>query len=358
MKPPLSTITHTTSLLVQRPELVACNVYVSAGRRQHSKELLNILRSSQKLCQQLRSNAANSNNSIAIVHAYADGPYDRSSFHIAGGANNVMIVASHLAKSAIDLLQSSISRQSDHDDHSRHPLVGIVDHVSVMPLTESTSRINIEKRDDIYIPSDAHGLAALCISHELSQRGVQCYTYGTADPNHTPLAQVRKQKTSFFKSGSLNENNTKQFLGICTVGSPSNFVENFNIRLTNNVTKQQAMSLTKKVRERDGGVIGVEALTLPYSNNRYETACNLLQPKLGSSSWILKKVDEWIEDQRLKNNLASNNAYEYYVDDAYRVGTTLEQCMDTLAKNNDSMDTHDAMVCENFENYLEVSCDD
>ena len=42
-----------------------------------------------------------------MPHAYADGPYDRSSFHLAGCADYVAIVASHAATSAIDALQAT-----------------------------------------------------------------------------------------------------------------------------------------------------------------------------------------------------------------------------------------------------------
>lgn len=387
MKTSLQTITRLTTLLSQKTELVACNVYVSAGgRKQHTEPLLNLLKSSQKLCQQLRQKHNDNvihekninNNEIAIVHAYADGPYDRSSFHLAGHAHNVAIVASHLALTAVDLLQSSLVCKSTDDgqqNNSKHPLVGIVDHISIMTLIGSSEKKppqTQQAKDDAYIPPDTHGLAALYVAHKLSQRGVQCYTYGSANPNHTPLATIRKQKTSFFKSGGLrdSDNNIKvpkdenNILGICTIGSPSSFVENFNIRLTNNTSKKQAISLTKKVRERDGGVVGVEALTLPYSNNRFETACNLLQPNIGSSECVLKKVNEWIEEQEQQSNndegksVKSNNAYKYYIDDAYRVGTTEEQCMNTLAKIKDSgFEVHDNMVRKNFENFLKINCE-
>jgi len=404
------------ALLSKSNDIVACNIYVSAGRQKHAEPLLNLLQSSQDLCRQIRTRntePARLHNRIAIVHAYADGPYDRSSFHLAGHADCVAQVASHLAIGSVDALAVSLldtrstNNSNDEDDDedntgesnskSKHPLVGLVDHVSIMPLSRSPSAtvpvsVSVSptttsstgtstsihqdnpQSENEYVPPDAHGMAALSIADKLTHRGVQCYPYGTADVNNAPLAIVRKQKTSFFNSGGLSEyesatstsastsatsttgttdaytdtNANTMGLGICTIGSTPNFVENFNIRLTSNVSKKQAMTLTKKVRFKDGGVIGVEALTLPYSEERYEVACNLLHPDVGSVESILKKMEEWIEEQQQQGD----RSREYYIDEAYRVGTTLEQCTGVLDHEEEGFKVHDAEVLERFRIYL------
>jgi hypothetical protein len=390
--PHLKVISRLASLLGQTNDLVACNVYVSAGRKQHAGSLLHILKSSQELCQELRMRQQEngesdiSNNRIALVHAYADGPYDRSSFHLAGSAECVALVASHVATTAIDTLHPFFIHQQEENkagNRSQHPLVGIVDHVSVMPLVQSTAEILQNETDqqtpppeststcssadgdefsrnaDIYVPPDASGLAALYVAHKLRLLGVHCHPYGTADQNHSPLASVRKQKTSFFKSGALDSNSCKRmdnnFLGECTVGSPPEFVENFNVRLTANVSKKQAMQLTKKVRERDGGIIGVEALTLPYSEGRFEVACNLLQPKIGSSAEIMKAIREWIDELNEENGSTGGTDHDYYIDEAYRVGCTAGQCMAAINKNEERFEGHDLSVIGNMHRYLHNS---
>ena len=129
---------------------------------------------------------------------------------------------------------------------------------------------------------------------EMKKRGVEVYTYGSANENGTPLATVRRNKTSFFHSGGLDHEKKygdRERLGVCTVGSPGEFVENFNLRLTPCITRKQASALARYVRERDGGIMGVEALTLPYSEGRYEVACNLLKPSLGGKEDMLAKFD-------------------------------------------------------------------
>jgi glutamate formiminotransferase len=477
----------TTELLQKTNDLVACNIYISSSAATSSDDnnntttsigrlggksfpietspLLHILHSSQELCRSLRSKDQDSR--VAIVHAYADKAYDRSSFHLAGRANEVAQVSCYVATTALDLLQSPASYSlqqhkryedddysvgnSNHDDMihhshinnnnyvtgtsslcttpiSQHPRVGLIDHISVMPLVQdvlhhcnnsnskprensfndysnhlqkltvmddSTTNDNLDGSVNMnnYIPQDASGLTALYIANALEFMGVRCLPYGTAHPKGVSLATVRREWTDFFKSGSLGlhkrggregkgepfHNNPKTLqLGTCTVGSPTHFVENFNIRLTSNVTKKQAMALTKRVRQRDGGVLGVEALTLPYSNGRWEVACNLLMAheKEGTVDCILDKVREWLKDlhaidatlsssssssaaasaaentmieKSFKNGLVSH--YDsHYVEDSYRVGTTVEQCMKALnLKDEEAFRDHDDMVRQRFQ---------
>jgi hypothetical protein len=411
---------------------------------------MHVLESSQELCRQLRYPYISTNDStnhddaivdkkdkydsscyrVAVVHAYADGPYERSSLHLAGRPEFVAQVAYHVAITAIDSLSrwhidadaDADADTTNHDDKasSKHPLVGLVDHISIMslnkdkndelqnndetsstntPLTKEDNDTDADDTQNDYIPTDAKGLAALFIIHELSAKGVICFPYGTADRDHTPLSIVRKEKTSFFHSGGLSEKELHQIqhspkgndaisdtiindtsiddsppvplpvlppsspspsplsLGICTIGSPSHFVENFNIRLSDKISKRQAMTLTKRVRERDGGLLGVEALTLPYSHGRYEVACNLLRPDSleGNADSILLKVEEWVQEQNDNHHNDINTLVKSQkdcVDDAYRVGTTMSQCLDVMDLDNEVMlRAHDTLVMGRFRNY-------
>ncbi len=147
-----------------------------------------------------------------------------------------------------------------------------------------------------------------------------------------------------------------------------NYDENCKVGRTKHIERRRAMTWTKKVRVRDGGIIGVEALTQPYSEDRFEVACNLLQPNIGSADCVMKKVKEWIDEQQLiiatgiESSLKDGNpvqdgdncnyTYYRYIDEAYRVGTTVEQCMSVLVENEDNFEVHDAMVLGNFEKFL------
>lgn len=291
-----------------------------------------------------------SSNIVSVVHAYADEPYDRSSFHLAGAAKPVAEVASMIAIQSIEGL-ALLPKQtgSATDEESRHPFVGLVDHVSVMPLHRNADESQNENRTQ-----SPHGKAAQSIGEKLKEDGVQVFYYGDAHPEQTPLAVVRRERTNFFKTGGLKTSNeTSTEKGVATVGAPSSFVENFNVRLTSNCDLKTARTLTKFLRERDGGLLGVEALTLPYGNGRYEMAGNLLRPDVGSSEAVEAKLDEWVE-QKLKE-MPSFDQKSDLVEKAYRVGTTVEMCLESLEQCCDSIEAmtlHDEQVTERFKTYL------
>jgi hypothetical protein len=100
-----------------------------------------------------------------------------------------------------------------------------------------------------------------------------------------------------------------------------------------------AQSLTRHVRERDGGLAHVEALTLPYSRGRWEVACNLLRPNTTTTArhvqdavqeWERRQIARLIEDD---DSLISDTTARpplKLVEQCYRVGTTTEQCLQAL----------------------------
>lgn len=330
------------SLLGPQP-LVACNVYVSAGRPQHADLLLRLLSNAQGQCHSLR--AVNATEKIVVVHAYADGPYDRSSFHLAGQPDPVVAVASELAKGAIQGLLATPPCEEEDQDASRHPFVGMVDHVAVMPLDETNHTVHSDMGGDSYKPT---GWAARRIGSVLDQLGVEVHYYGDAHPEGTPLATVRREQTSFFRSGGLGDSSpSNSRVGVSTVGAPPSFVENFNVRLRTDF-RQTARSLTWALRGRNGGLQGVEALTLPYTEGRYEVACNLLRPDVVSVKAIEAKVNEWAS-QTMKASPSHT-----LVEKAYRVGTTVEQCLEALSLSDslESATEYDDAVMERFRGYI------
>ena len=322
---------------------VACNIYVSAGRPARSAVLLDALSKAQARCHVLRQDGGG--QKVALIHAFADAPYDRSSFHLAGSSELVSDVASQIATQALLELSENNASTGDDEGKSRHPFVGIVDHISVMPVRSAS----IQGGND-HEGGKGTGQAAKTIGQALSKVGAKVYYYGHADPNNTPLATVRRERTAFFKSGGAfantkSEEDESSIYGTCTVGAPPNFVENFNVRLSQQCSEEVAKTLTKKLRERDGGIVGVEALTLPYSENRFEVACNLLQPSKGSAAMAEESARKW----------ARANGGESMIDEAYRVGTTEQQCLEVLSLQGDGMDEHDRQVRQNFAKFLTTS---
>jgi Formiminotransferase domain, N-terminal subdomain len=347
--------------------LLGCNVYISAGACQrHIPILLDLLKGTQERCLQ-QSTTTNEKGRCVVVHAFSDVVYNRSSIHLAANCEDLMTktVSDLVCRARLELLASNEAR-SGHDgrriDNKNvvHPYVGLVDHVSVMPLVPVEIQPQYLMHDRIDTP---WGRSARAIGEILARtyHDVNVVYYGAADPDRTPLAEVRRKKTNFFQSGGLSESNAAtrdrmssssssslslSSLETTIVGAPSTFVENFNIRLTSGVDKQTAQSLTRSLRHRNGGILGVEALTLPYSHGRYEVACNILKPTLGSVEDIQNHVEKW-----------ARNRADDLVETAYRVGTTADQCLQALElasslEETAALEQHNTHVWHHFETYL------
>lgn len=333
---------------------MACNVYISAGGHpNHRDMLLGLLGETQELCQRANKNVESAESSalserVVVVHAFRDGPYDRSSFHLAGSPDMVADVGSSLAVRAVQELiyfetWNVVNDRADSNEikseGKRHPTVGLVDHVSVLPLEESS---NNEK-------NKVTGSVARAIGKSLESSGADVLYYGDAHPYGKELAAVRRDSTTFFKDNNTGETSNCK-AGQTTVGAPHKFVENFNIRLNPGVSRKIARTLTESVRERSGrGLPFVEALTLAYGRDQYEVACNLLDPSATSSGDIEERMKSWEEEQRKVNTENSN-----LVDTAYRVGTTMKMCLRALqdASTEEGELTHNKRVFERFKGYF------
>jgi glutamate formiminotransferase len=342
-----------TRSIAAKSALVACNVYVSAGGKPHHTAILvRLLEQAQEQCR--RDTCAG----VVVVHAYTDTVYNRSSFHLAGKAERVATVASTLVGRALQAL----SQQPGEDEETTstscvaaHPYVGLVDHVAVMPLQPPDDEPishddpnNENSNENSYFqPTTPSGRAARSIGRSM-EGIVKVFYYGTAHPNGTPLAIVRREKTAFFQSGGLDGSQDQQqqpsvFDPVATVGAPTTFAENYNYLLQ--CDQKVAQSLTRRVRERNGGLPGVEALTLPYSEGRWEVATNLLQPDLAGVWELQQVVEQWQAEQTTSR----------VIEKGYRVGTTAEQCLQALSMLDDSKEAcqrHDAAVVERLKRYL------
>jgi len=351
---------------------VACNIYISAGRPYYFPILNELLLETVQHCRRLRLEAATQqhqmeisikeSSKIVLVHAYADVPYNRSSFHFAGHGSAIAQVVSNLAIQAFNRLLPHIQQEevqnstADSSSSTRHPFVGLVDHISILPLnhsnnslqqqqhsTSSSSPISFDSKDIL-----PEAKTATYIATTLQKKGVHVLTYGSAHPQQHSLAMIRKTQTNFFQSSNPSSTTphsptSTSSWGTCTVGSPMGFVENVNIRLSSSCTLQLAQSLTRKIRGRNvGGIPGVEALTLPYSHGRWEVACNLLQPQVGSMEYIQQVCTDW----ELENG--------HVIESIYRVGTTEDQCLHVLndIQEEEEITKHETGVVNRFQTFI------
>mmetsp|Transcript_34783 Transcript_34783/g.84063 ORF Transcript_34783/g.84063 Transcript_34783/m.84063 type:complete len:300 (+) Transcript_34783:533-1432(+) len=271
-----------------------------------------------------------------------------------------------------------------------HPTVGLVDHVSVLPLCENHEPVNTSSTlDTIPAPQPPiTGQVAKSIGNIMRQQcGIDVLYYGYADPDNTPLAVVRRDRTNFFKPSRPTDGNVsgrdrvgrdvkisgRAHGGQATVGAPPYFSENYNIRLHPHIDKKQAQTLTKFIRERSGGLKFVEALTLPYYNNKkggvlqYEVACNLLNPNVSSTRDIDERVGMWEKEivRKEKSNVGSNHkiissshgdeeSLSSLIEKSYRVGTTIEMCRHALeqTKSKDTEEKYNNKVFNKLKGYL------
>lgn len=297
--------------------LVACNIYITAGRLpQHIPVLLNLLQQAQRQC--------HGDPDVVVVHAFADPIYNRTSFHLAGkSAQSLVSVTSELAITALNefkLLRSS------QETTSFHPHVGVVDHISVMPLSELDESDNESLSILSEMTQSAHR-----IGQAIEETGQIVHYYGHAHPQKHLLAQVRREKTPFFHPSSSDSKMIQS--AMCLVGVPFQFVENYNVRVRCKSKSLVSRTLTQRLRERDGGIVGVEALTLPYGEGCWEVAMNLLRPNLVPQ--IDRIVSEWKEGTVLQ---------------AYRVGSTEEQCRQSLLLQD--RQSHDEFLLKQLEMFL------
>merc|ERR1711967_10593 len=99
-------------------------------------------------------------------------------------------------------------------------------------------------------------------------------------------------------------------IGVICIGTTP-FILNYNVRL-NTAIKGEASKITKRVREKDGGLPSVEALTLQHENGHMEVACNLLNPQEIGPRQVLKKIHSLLQEQNMskKEETKSSSSLE------------------------------------------------
>lgn len=294
---------------------LAANIYVSGPSPSlPAPALLSLLRFAQDSCRDISRGPP---GSLAVVHAFADPTYGRSSIHVVAppGDDAAICLSSLLSDITGHAFELSVPDGGTAD--TPHPSVGLVDHVSILPLDGSS-------------PASK---SARALSESLEKRhGMRALLYGTACPCggttvESTLAHVRRTRTNFFGEGAPADAAAR----VACVGSPPLFTENWNVRLraadgVEGGVRTAAVRLARALRERDGGLTGVEALSLAYGVEEYEVACNLLDPDRGSSDMIEERVREWIEMPSPGGGTRNDDAV--CLSKSYRVGTTRDMCIE------------------------------
>jgi Formiminotransferase domain, N-terminal subdomain len=295
----------------------------------------------------------------ALVHAYADKVYNRSSYYLAGTSEIVLEVAMDLINNAVLELRKIVTVPDPFIVATALPDVGWVDHVAVMPLLtgiESRNAVPEGTQFTCRWVETRHTDVAHRIGKEMENNlGVQVYYYGLALKKNTLFTKVWKRrdvalrKKYPFSPAPVPGAGENRFTESALVGSPEEFVEQYNIRLTNKCTRRVAHFVARYVREEDDGLIGVDAYGHPYSLNRYEVMCSVRRPFSGGASVddIQNRIDTWDQSTEKK-----------FVEQGYRVGTTQEQSIkviEDVMQGTENREKHDFEVLEAFNRYLKAS---
>jgi glutamate formiminotransferase len=363
-----------------RKRLIGCNIYITAGGDdQHIPLLKDLAQRAQNLFEEKSSKNYVQNlprksleqiteeemeRSLieddiserydlgALVHAYTDPVYNRTSLHLAGTAEIILEVSIDLIQHVVIELRK-LEETSDPSVYEfAHPHVGLVDHVAVVPLiTGEESRI-LDPNTTFtphFVPTHGADVARKIGKAMRDTLNIHVFFYGLAHKNKISLVKVRKRRTNFFKTnGKCTTGSMEPDIATtesCTVGAPEEFVENYNVRLKDTCSKKTAQYLSRLVREKDGGLDGVEALAFPYSNNQWEVACNILRPYAGGAN--VEQLKDAFRDWNVKKDI---------MEKGYRVGTTQEQSIKVLehvSRSANNRKLHDDYVMKNFHTYFE-----
>jgi glutamate formiminotransferase len=295
-------ITSTTPL--PRTGTVSCNVYISEGR-------------DTTLLDELEAEARSASPGQAcIVSQLRDPHYHRTGFTLGGRPHGVATAAASLAVAALARL--------DLRKHvgALHPRIGVVDHLSVHALcgTETEVAVAVGRRV-------AECLAAI---------GVPVSLYGSLSKDGQRLASVRRN-LNYFKNRSGDEGvydrdprislvkghgsapfdmgpDVPDGLKGCTAVGVVPFMQSYNVRLRTS-DRSKVLPITRAVREKDGGLPGVEAVTLRHEGGMWEVACNMLRPAESTTEMVLEIVEAEAAKQGLE------------VDDEYLIGFTSEEAL-------------------------------
>jgi glutamate formiminotransferase len=293
----------------------------------------------------------------ALVHAYADKVYNRSTYYLAGTSEIVMEVATELIHHAVSELKKMDTVLEPSIAATAIPDVGWVDHVAVMPLLsgiESRHAVPHETKFSYPWMDSRHADVALQIGQEMQENlGIEVFYYGLALKKNTPFTKVWKRRETMFRKKypfspePVPGTGENRFTGTALVGAPEEFVEQYNIRLTDKSTRRMSHYVARYVREQDDGLLGVDAYAHPYSLNRYEVMCSVRRPFSGGAL---------VED--IQNRINTWDQAEKFFELGYRVGTTQElsiKVLEDAMQGTENRKKHDVEVLEAFNRFLQES---
>jgi Formiminotransferase domain, N-terminal subdomain len=370
--------------------LVACDIFVAAGADQesHGPILTNLLRRAQE---QIRSQLLFSSETndtatatsidpwvdnlpvAALVHARCEPVYNRSSLHMAGSASIVAKVAKEVAVQAVvdlrNLYEQNPALKTQLGTLETHyPTVGLVDHVCTMPLLVSddeshraitpvtTSLSNSDTITTTVTPNfrDAlspAGQVARVVGEALrDELGMLVFFYGLAHRSQNrDYADVRGKQTRHLKrlAGLVPPGDTTSHRPeICSVGAYTQYIEHLAVRMNAVCGKKRARHLRRLVAEYDDTKLPfVHAMSLPYSDGRYEIVCLLQRPVVSNAAKVQSVIYNYVKT--CKDDIA--------IEKSYRLRPTAVQSVEILrqvSRTESARQEHDEHLIRSLSSYF------
>ena len=138
-----------------------------------------------------------------------------------------------------------------------HPRKGVVDLIPIHPISSNATLNDC-------------GKVALNIGTKLKEThpNLSIFYFGHADmPKNRDLVQRRKEN-GWFQDDNFTSNH-----GMTGIGAIP-YMSNFNVMLHCNDIKI-GQQIAKSLRQRSGGLLGVQSMAFPHGDNQIEIACNV-----------------------------------------------------------------------------------
>lgn len=232
------------------PKIIECVPNVSEGRN---------YRTIEKLANQIRLAPE-----VQLLDVHWDEDHNRSVYTFIGTPNGVFQAVYNMSELAIELIDVN-------KNDGVHPFVGVVDVVPFIPVKDATEKDCLQ--------------VAVKLGEEVEKHlHVPVYFYGeaTTDPKTKNLADLRAQSYNFKKHKTA---------GAIAIGVRDYLVA-YNINLaTSNV--EIAKEIAVKIREKNGGLLGVKALGFKLKSKKcVQVSMNLIQPKVTAVGKVLIEIEK------------------------------------------------------------------
>jgi len=243
--------------------------------------------------------SSSSSSSVTIVHAYTDGPYQRSSFHLAGSPLLVTQLATSIAIQAVQQLQQlkSTKQQQEEDDNNcnsntAHPTVGLVDHISILPLLSPSSSSSFPSSSSLSCSrSNEHSYHPQQNNNDEMSSNDDVFTRNPTREEETTVVLSRDEWRMALESWSDDEEDDEE--DVPSESIPPHLLSPFSTKsIFLNDRDDNNMINDGQLKNRDGNVTPVDVHNHSNTDDDYDDDDNSMYPRpiTGWVAWTIGRV--------------------------------------------------------------------